>query len=170
MTLATPPSTQAPVSASAWALDFVLLAAIWGSSFMFMRLGTLEWGAVVTAGLRVGIAALFLLPLLALKGQTAVLRQHWKMTFAVGVLNSALPFVCFTYALQSISTGLSSILNATVPLFGAVIAWVWLKDQPNRARIAGLLIGFIGVALLASEKASFKPDASGNASGWPFMP
>ena len=171
----TTPSTSsgaagpAPLAASAWMLDFVLLAAIWGSSFMFMRIGTLEWGAVVTAGLRVGVAAVFLLPLLALKGQTAVLRQHWKMTFAVGVLNSALPFVCFTYALQSISTGLSSILNATVPLFGAVIAWVWLKDRPNHARIAGLLIGFVGVALLAWDKASFKPDAGGNASGWAVL-
>ena len=177
MTPATPPpasaaaalSIPAPATAPAWVLDFVLLAAIWGSSFLFMRLGTLEWGAVVTAGLRVGIAALFLLPLLALKGQTAVLRQHWKMTFAIGVLNSALPFVCFTWALQSISTGLSSILNATVPLFGALIAWAWLNDRPNRARLAGLLIGFVGVALLAWDKASFRPDANGNASGWAVL-
>jgi len=150
----------------AWMLDFVLLAAIWGASFLFMRLGAVELGALPTAGLRVVIATVFLLPVLLFKGQGPVLRQHWKLTFAVGVLNSAIPFACFSFALLSISTGLSSILNATVPLFGAVVAWVWLKDRPSRSRITGLLIGFVGVALLAWDKASFKPDASGISSGW----
>jgi drug/metabolite transporter (DMT)-like permease len=64
---------------------------------------------------------------------------------------------------------LSSILNATVPLFGAVIAWVWLKDRPNASRSLGLAVGFVGVALLAWDKASFKPDASGNATGWAVL-
>jgi len=72
------------------------------------------------------------------------------------VLNSAIPFVCFAYALLHITTGLSSILNATVPLFGALVAWVWLKDRPDRSRIAGLVLGFAGVALLASDKAGLK--------------
>lgn len=164
-----PRAITKPASGTAWVLDFLLLAAIWGSSFLFMRLGTLEWGVVATAGLRVGIAALFLLPILVIRGQATTLRQHWKLTFFAGILNSALPFLCFAYALQSISTGLSSILNATVPLFGAVIAWVWLKDRPTGARMAGLSIGFLGVALLAWDKASFKPDASGNASGWAVL-
>jgi len=150
-------------------LDFFLLAAIWGSSFMFMRQGAMEFGALPTAGLRVGIAALFLLPILVLRGQASTLRQNWKLTFAAGILNSAIPFVCFSYALLSISTGLSSILNATVPLFGAVIAWLWLKDRPHGLRIVGLLIGFVGVALLAWDKANFKPGASGSASGWAVM-
>jgi drug/metabolite transporter (DMT)-like permease len=149
-----------------WLLDFVLLAAIWGSSFMFMRLGALEFGALPTAGLRVAVGAVFLLPLLLLKRQTTLMRAHWKLTFSMGILNSALPFACFTYALLSITTGLSSILNATVPLFGAAIAWLWLKDRPSGWRTVGLLIGFFGVALLAWNKASFKPDATGASSGW----
>jgi drug/metabolite transporter (DMT)-like permease len=153
----------------AWMLDFVLLAAIWGASFLFMRLGARELGAIPTAGLRVAIATLFLLPILLARGHGPALRQHWKLTFVVGILNSAIPFVCFSYALLSISTGLSSILNATVPLFGAVIAWVWLKDRPNASRSLGLAVGFVGVALLAWDKASFKPDASGNATGWAVL-
>lgn len=153
----------------AWMLDFVLLAAIWGASFLFMRLGARELGAIPTAGLRVAIATLFLLPILLVRGHGPALRQHWKLTFVVGILNSAIPFVCFSYALLSISTGLSSILNATVPLFGAVIAWVWLKDRPNASRSLGLAVGFVGVALLAWDKASFKPDASGNATGWAVL-
>jgi drug/metabolite transporter (DMT)-like permease len=152
-----------------WLLDFILLAAIWGSSFMFMRMGARELGALPTAGMRVAIAALFLLPILLLRGQGAALRTHWKLTFVVGILNSAIPFACFSFALLSISTGLSSILNATTPLFGAIIAWLWLKDHPNGSRILGLLIGFFGVALLAWDKASFKPDAAGLSTGWAVL-
>jgi drug/metabolite transporter (DMT)-like permease len=150
-------------------VDFVLLAAIWGSSFMFMRIGTLEFGALPTAGLRVMTGALFLTPFLMLQGHGPMLRKHWKLTFGMGILNSAIPFACFTYALLYISTGLSSILNATVPLFGAVVAWLWLKDRPNSTRILGLLIGFAGVAMLAWNKASFKPDASGTSTGWAVL-
>lgn len=150
-------------------LEFILLGAIWGSSFLFMRLAVLEFGALSTAFVRVAIASAFLLPLLLGKGQGPVLVKHWKAVFLVGVLNSAIPFACFAFALLSITTGLSSILNATVPLFGALVAWMWLKDRPNASRIAGLAIGFAGVAVLASGKASFKPDASGVASGWAVM-
>jgi drug/metabolite transporter (DMT)-like permease len=149
-----------------WIPEFVLLAAIWGASFLFMRIGTVEFGVWATAGLRVLIATLFLLPILLIRGHSQSLREHWKLVFLVGVTNSAIPFVCFSFALQSITVGLSSLLNATVPLFGAVIAWVWLSDRPSRSRMLGLAIGFLGVAMLAWDKASFKPDASGLSSGW----
>jgi drug/metabolite transporter (DMT)-like permease len=152
-----------------WKLDFILLAAIWGASFMFMRVAVVELGAFATAGLRVSIASAFLLPLLLGRGHAGLLLKNWKLALVVGIFNSAIPFACFSYALLSISTGLSSILNATVPLFGAIIAWLWLKDRPDGSRILGLLIGFVGVALLAWDKASFKPDASGNASGWAVL-
>ncbi len=150
---------------SAIAIDFVLLAAIWGSSFLFMRLAVVEFGALPTAAVRVAIAAAFLLPILLWKRQGSVLARHWKPVFLVGLLNSGIPFACYAFALLYITTGLSAILNATVPLFGAVVAWLWLRDRPNASRALGLVVGFAGVALLASGKASFKPDASGVASG-----
>ncbi len=153
----------------AWLLDFVLLAALWGSSFLFMRLAVVDFGALPTAGMRVVVAALVLLPLLLAKGHGRVLLRNWKALLLVGLMNSAIPFVCFTFALQSITTGLSAILNATVPLFGALVAWVWLKDRPGASRGLGLLVGFAGVALLAWDKASFQPDASGLASGWAVL-
>ena len=152
-----------------WIADFILLAAIWGASFMFMRVATRELGPLPAAGLRVIVAALFLLPILLAKGLGGTLRRHWKLTCSVGVLNSAIPFVCFTYALLSITTGLSAILNATVPLFGAVIAWLWLKDRPSASRMLGLAVGFMGVTMLAWDKASFKPDASGITTGWAVL-
>jgi drug/metabolite transporter (DMT)-like permease len=154
---------------NAWLAEFVLLAAIWGASFLFTRLSVGEFGAVPTAGVRVAIAALFLLPLLVARGQLHALRTHWKKIFFLGLLNSGIPFALYAYALLSISTGLSSLLNATVPLFGALVAWLWLKDRPHGMKIVGLLIGFVGVAMLASGKASFKPNASGLVTGWAVM-
>lgn len=160
---------QAGAGSRAWMTDFVLLGAIWGASFLFMRLAVVEFGALPTAALRVGVAALFLLPLLWLRGLVPVLRQHWRRIFVVGALNSGIPFALYSFALLSISTGLSAILNATVPMFGALIAWWWLKDRPTGSRILGLVLGFAGVALLAWDKASFQPDASGVAPAWAVL-
>ena len=154
---------------AAVAAEFILLAALWGASFLFMRLGTLEFGPLPTAGLRVAIASLALLPVMLSRGLWPQLRQHWKPVMICGLINSAIPFALFSFALLSISTGLSSILNATVPLFGALVAWLWLGDKPGTSRTVGLVIGFIGVALLAIGKASFKPDASGAVTAWGIL-
>ena len=143
------------------AAEFIALGAIWGSSFLFMHIGGNEFGVVATAGVRVMIGALVLLPVLWASGQWADLRRHALPILLIGVLNSALPFVLFAYAVSSISTGLSAILNATVPLFGALVAWWWLKDRPDNTRMLGLVIGFAGIVLLAADKASFKPGGSG---------
>jgi len=152
--------------ARSWLAEFVLLAAIWGSSFLFTHIAVVEFGALPTAGLRVAIASAFLLPLLIHQGQGGLLARHWKSLLVVGVLNSALPFACFAFALLSISTGLSGILNATVPLFGALVAWLWLHDRPDLSRSLGLMVGFAGVATLAWNKASFTPNAAGVSPAW----
>lgn len=141
--------------------ELVLLAALWGASFLFMRMGAAEFGPVALSAVRVAGATLFLLPLLAMRGQIGALRAHWRPIFLVGLLNSALPFLCFSYAALSITAGLSSIFNAATPLFGALIAWVWLKDRLTPSRIVGLAVGFSGVLWLAWDKASFKPGGSG---------
>ncbi len=156
-------------NAKGWLADFLILSAIWGSSFLFMRLASAELGALPTAALRVTIASLFLLPLLLAKGHGPALRQHWKPIFFVGLLNSGIPFVLYSFAVLHISTGLSSILNATVPLFGALVAWAWLGDKPTVSRSVGLAIGFGGVVLLAGGQASFKPNASGIAPAWAVL-
>ena len=146
--------------------DFIALAAIWGASFLFTRVSMLSFGPVVTAALRVIIASAVLLPLMLLRGHRLDFALHWKKVLLVGIINSAIPFVCIAYALQSISIGQSSVLNATVPLFGALIAWAWLGDRPSGSRIVGLLIGFAGIALLASENASFDTNTLGSSSAW----
>ncbi len=146
--------------------ELLALAALWGASFLFMRLGAGEFGPVALAGLRVVGASLFLLPLLVARGQLAALRSHGRALFAVGIANSALPFLAYSYAALSITAGLSSIFNASTPLWGALIAWLWLRDKPTPWRMLGLAIGFAGVLWLAWDKASFKPGADGLSSGW----
>jgi len=141
--------------------ELIALAALWGASFLFMRMGAAEFGPVALSAVRVIGAALFLLPLLKWRGQMDALRRHWRAIFIVGAINSALPFLCFSYAALSISAGLSAIFNAASPLFGALVAWLWLNDKLTRSRVLGLAIGFGGVIWLASDKASFKPGGSG---------
>lgn len=150
-------------------IDFVLLAAIWGASFLFMRLAVVDFGAVATAAVRVAIATAVLMPLMLWRGHGKAFRQHWKAVCLIGVINSGLPFLLFAFSLLSITTGLSAILNATVPLFGALVAWAWLNDKPTGSRVLGLAIGFLGVAMLAWDKASFKPGASGIAPAWAVL-
>ncbi len=146
------------------ALEFILLAAIWGASFLLMKLGASDFGPFLAAFLRVLLASLILLPLLIWRDQFKDLKKHYKPILFVGMLNSGIPFALFAFAVLHISTGLTSILNATTPLWGALIAWMWLKDKPANWRIVGLVIGFAGVAALSWGKASFKPGAS--AVGW----
>ncbi len=141
--------------------ELLLLAALWGASFLFMRLGAAEFGPVVLSALRVGLATLVLLPLLFWRRQAGVLRAHWRAIAVVGVVNSALPFVLFSTAALAINAGLSSIFNATAPLWGAVIAWLWLGDRLTRVRVVGLALGFAGVLWLAWDSASFKPGEHG---------
>lgn len=144
-------------------LELLLLAAIWGASFLFMRLAAPEFGPVATAALRVLGASLLLLPLLAWRPGLGELRQHWPALVLVGLLNSALPFALFSYAALSINAGLSSILNATTPMWAALVAWAWLGQRLDGSRLLGLALGFAGVVLLAWDKASFKPGGSGLA-------
>ena len=152
-----------------WLAQFVALGAIWGSSFMFMRLAVADFGPVTTATLRVSLGALFLLPLLLWRGQWPALRARWRAIFFVGLLNSGIPFALFAFSLLTITTGLSSIINATVPMFGALVAWLWLGERLGLWRIAGLVLGFIGVSLLAWDQAGLRADASGLHPIWAML-
>ena len=145
--------------------ELIALAAIWGASFLFMRIGVPEFGPLTLTALRVGIATLCLLPLVLWQRQLGTMRTHWKAIAIVGLFNSALPFVLFSIAALAINAGLASIFNATAPLWGALIAWLWLHDKLSASRVLGLAIGFIGVVFLAWDKASFKPGEHGVSAG-----
>lgn len=133
-------------------LELLLLAAIWGASFLFMRIGAPEFGPVSLIFLRVGIAAVVLSP--ALRSVSA--RQHFRAKawplMVVGVCNSALPFCLFAYSTLYVNAGFDAVLNATTPLWAALIAMAWLKIPLGRVQVAGLLIGLIGVIILVWDK------------------
>jgi drug/metabolite transporter (DMT)-like permease len=155
-----------PNNSPDWRVDYLLLAALWGSSFLFMRIGASEFGPLATAWTRVFVATLFLGPFMLRQGHWPIFQKNWKLILGFGAFNSALPFALFAYAVLHISTGLSAILNAAVPLFAAMVAWVWLGDRLNLWRIAGLIIGFMGVALLASNQTNYHSAANPDASAW----
>ena len=136
-------------------LDLLLLAAIWGASFLFMRLGAAEFGPVALAFVRVAGAALLLVPLMLLKGQGAAWRTHGRAIASVGVVNSALPFLLYAVSALVLTTALMSVFNATVPIWGALIAWLWLGEKLGPSRWLGLAIGVAGVVGLGWGKADF---------------
>lgn len=141
--------------------QLLLLAALWGASFLFMRLGAAEFGSFALAGLRVAGASLVLLPVLALRAQLPLLKRHARPILLLGVASSALPFLCYGYALQHIDAGISSVFNAATPLFGAAIGWLWLGDRLSRARVVGLALGMAGVVGLALYRATWRSDGQG---------
>ena len=131
------------------AAELLLLAALWGASFLFMRSAVAEFGPLALVFVRVAGAAAVLVPLLLLRGEGPALVQHWRLIAVVGLLNSALPFVFFTLAALALTAGLMSIFNATVPIWGALVAWAWLHDRPTPSRLLGLAIGLAGVVGLS---------------------
>jgi len=135
-----------------YALELLLLAAIWGASFIFMRIGSPEFGPILYMAVRTLIASLFLLPLVYIAKKQAALKGFKTKIFIVGLFNTAIPFVLFGYAILTLSGGLTSVLNATTPMFGAIVAYLWFREKMTMLASTGLLIGFIGVYLLMLDK------------------
>lgn len=128
----------------------IVLAAIWGGSFLFMRIGAPVFGPGVLIELRVGLAAVFLWLVCRLLGRRTRLLQQWRHFLTIGLLNSALPFLLFAYAAQTLSASLLAILNSSAPIFGAVIVALWLRQPVGRPAALGLLLGVAGVATLVA--------------------
>jgi drug/metabolite transporter (DMT)-like permease len=137
--------------------DLLLLAALWGASFLFMRIAVPQFGPVPLVAVRVAIAALALLPVLAWRNELRQLRTHAPRLALLGALNSALPFVLLSYATLTVTAGFAAILNATTPLWTAVLGWLWLRTRITRAQWLGLGLGLLGVTVLVWGKAGLSP-------------
>jgi len=133
-------------------IELIFLAALWGASFLFMRVASPELGPVLLMALRTLVASLILLPILFYKKQQMALSGKYKEIFIVAMLNTAIPFVLFGYATLSLSAGVTSVLNATTPMFGVLVAFLWLKEKTQLSNLLGLIVGFIGVYLLMADK------------------
>lgn len=144
-------------------LKLLILGAIWGASFLFMRVAAPEFGAIPLIAARVGIAAIFLVLVLARRGGLPHLYRSAARLTLLGAINSAIPFSLFAYAVLSVTAGFASVLNATAPLFGALVAFIWLRDKPAPMRVAGLVVGFAGVLVLVWGRLAVRGDGGGTA-------
>lgn len=132
-----------------------LLAAIWGSSFLFMRLAVDDFGTWPLMLVRVGCAALAMLAIVGWKKKWPALQQYWLAIAVVGIINAAIPFTLYAYATQHLPTGTIAVINAMTPLFSAIIARFWLGERLTGSRLLGLIIGFGGIVWLVYDKLFF---------------
>jgi drug/metabolite transporter (DMT)-like permease len=126
----------------------VALAALWGGSFVFMRVAVPALGPVALAFARVSLAALVLLAVAAWQHRVPDFRSYWRGLATVGIVNSAIPFVLFCFAEQYVTASTGAILNATSPFFGAIAAALWLGDPLTMRKLAGMALGLAGVGLV----------------------
>lgn len=129
-------------------LRLLLLAALWGGSFLFMRVVAPELGALMTAFLRVALGALGLWLIVLLMRVPMGYRGLLRPALVVGALNSGLPFLLFSTAATVLPAGYSAILNATTPMMAAVIGYAAFGERLGGLRLVGLLLGLAGVAVL----------------------
>jgi drug/metabolite transporter (DMT)-like permease len=136
--------------------ELLLLGAIWGASFIMMKEAVPAFGVFALVELRALGAILCLLPLVLIKRQGDDLIKHWPKLLLVGVINTAIPFCLFNYALLHLDAGLAAILNATAPMFGVLIAYLYLKESIGWLGIAGIGLGFAGVIVISLEQSAMQ--------------
>lgn len=152
---APPPSPASPSIATPqrWLtpLELLLLGAIWGASFLFMRVAAKDFGPIPLVEVRLALGALILLPFLW-PARASLTARHWWKILGIGAINSAIPFSLFAWAAQRAPAGIGAITNATAVLFTALVAYALYRESIGARRVIGLVAGFIGVAVLASGK------------------
>ncbi|PKW16068.1 DMT family transporter [Saccharopolyspora spinosa] len=130
-------------------LRLLILSALWGASFIFLRVLAPVLGATTTAGLRMGIGGLAFLPYFAVIRFHPRLRAHWMHYLVVALFNVAAPMMLFSYASMHIPASYSVVINSSTPLFGTLLSAVFLNQRLTVRGIAGLTLGMFGVALVA---------------------
>jgi drug/metabolite transporter (DMT)-like permease len=150
-----------PVQVPAWRtpVELGLLAAIWGASFLFQRVAAPEFGASALAELRLALGAAVLLPFLWLARADFPARL-WPRLALLGAINSAVPFALFAWGAQRAPAGVGAITNAMAVLFTALVAFLFFRERIGVRKVIALLIGFVGVIVLASDK------TEGASVGW----
>ncbi len=142
------------------ALRLILLAALWGASFLFLRLSVASMEPAWLITFRVGVAAVFLSAVALFTKRQFDWKAHKVELLVLGVLNGAIPFVCYALAAKTLTASLMSILNATAPIWGTLLAVIFMRQRPGLKALAGLLLGIAGVAILVGlDKVSAKPGA-----------
>jgi len=147
-------------------LELGVLGAIWGASFLFMRVAAKDFGAAPLVEIRLALGALILLPFLW-RERAAFPPQLWPKLALIGAINSAIPFVLFAWAAQRAPAGVGAIANSMAVLFTALVGFLFFGEKIGVQRSIALLAGFIGVIVLASGKtagASIGPAVAAGAT------
>lgn len=135
-------------------IRLLLLGAIWGSSFLFMRVLAPAIGPLMTVEIRLLISGLALLAGFAAFGYNFEVKKYWKQYAIIGAINCVVPFNLYAYASLHIPASCMAILNSTTPMFGVIFSALWLGDKLTPNKILGLLMGSSGVALVAGAGAT----------------
>lgn len=131
----------------------LLLAAIWGASFMFIEIALDDLEPTTLMAGRLLVASLVLVALMAARGILGRLRRAGWRAFALGVINSAVPFTLIAWGQQHIDSGVAAIANATLPIWVALLAiWLAQSERASGLRIVGIVLGLVGVAVLAGAQ------------------
>ena len=136
-----------------WTL-LILLGAIWGSAFIFIKIAAPEFGAVPLVQARLIIASLIFVPILFRKKYLLLLKPIWKHSLLLAITNNAIPFTLFSLASFGSDSNMLAILNATTAFNTMIIAYFWLKEDVTLKQLTGLIMGFIGVIILVNPDAS----------------
>jgi drug/metabolite transporter (DMT)-like permease len=159
-----PVAANRPMNSLEWAM-LLALSVLWGGSFFFTGIAVKELPPFTIVVLRVGVAAVILNIVVRAMGLAMPRQGHvWAAFFGMGFLNNAVPFTLFVWGQTHIASGLASILNATTPLFTVIVAHLFTTDERLTAnRLAGVLIGLVGVAVMIGRQAftGLGPEALG---------
>ncbi len=145
-------------------LELLALGAIWGSSFLFMRLAATDFGPFALVESRIVLGALILLPFLW-RARARLTRAHWVRLAIIGALNSAIPFSLFAWGAERAPAGIGAIANSMTVLFVALIAFLVFGERIGVRRAGALLAGFVGVVVLMSGKTAGESVASAALAG-----
>ena len=126
----------------------LLLSALWGASFIFIRVAVPALGPFVLVELRVGLAAVALALCAAFLGRLPKLRVRWRQFALLGMVNVAIPFSLISTAEINLTASLAAILNSTTVMFTAVVAAVWMGDALTARKVVGVVLGIVGVTVL----------------------
>ncbi len=141
-------------------LELALLGAIWGASFLFMRVSAKDFGAIALVEVRLALGSLVLLPFLW-RSRALFPLKLWPKLALIGAINSAVPFMLFAWAAQRAPAGIGAIANAMTVLFTALVGFMFFGEKIGARRAVALVAGFVGVVVLASDKT-----AGGDNVGW----
>ena len=132
-----------------WIL-LILLGAVWGSAFMFIKISADDFGPILLVNLRLLLAGALFLPFLLRKKYLAYFKSHFPGIFILAIFSNAFPFTMFSYASLGATSNMLGILNGTTAFMTMAVAYFWLKESISLKQMFGIILGFLGILVLVN--------------------